>query len=115
MRQPARAGECVLIGHGNNLVKNGAIQDIRDGPDADSWNLVTPSRAAGKHRSVGRFHGDNADTWLAFFKNLAYAGDCSACAHCGNETIHRATGIFPDLYSRRLSVDLRISRIPELI
>ena len=91
------------------------VQDVRDETGPDALYHVRPGLAPGEHRRIDRLNGYDLDRRLTLFEHFAYSGYCAAGANAGNEDVHGAVGIGPDLFGRGFPVDLRVGRVLELL
>jgi len=71
--------------------------------------------AAGKDGGAFRLHGNGLETLLALFDDLGNPRNRPPRADAGDEDIHPAVRIVPDLFRRRFPMDLWIGRVLELL
>ncbi len=74
-----------------------------------------PLLPAGKHRRGVRLDGHHAHGGFARFEHFAHPGDGAAGADAGNDDIHLAIRIAPDLFGGGAAVDLGVGRVLELL
>ena len=85
----------VLVGDGEDVVQQGAVQRFRHEIGADAHDAVRPGVALRKQRRGGRLHGDKADGRVLTLQIARYAGDGAARAHAGHHGGQPAAQVAP--------------------
>ena len=112
--EPSAFLECIFILDGNDLIIDACIERIRYEACADALDLVGSCRALGKDGGGSGFYCDYLDVGVLLLEITSCACKCTACAYTGSENIDLALGLFPDLGTCCLVVDLGVGRIHEL-
>ncbi len=79
------------------------------------WILCIGFKPPGEHGAVGGFDGDTFELRLFGLDVAAHAGERPAGADPGDENVHLAVGVIPDLRAGRRQVNGRVGGIVELL
>ena len=112
--QPAGRGDGVFVGHPDHFIVDLGVQQSGNEPGADALLPVRRRLAAREHRAFGRLDGHDVDARLLLPEEAAGAGDRASGADAGDEDVHLAAGVGPDLRARGAVVDGGIGGVVEL-
>ena len=102
------------VGHGDDPVDHGAIEDVGDEAGTEPLDAVHPGRLSAEHGARGRLDGDDADAGSLALEHTADAGDRPAGADAGDERDQVVADRVEDLARRRHLVGVRVRRVGEL-
>ena len=111
----ARGVERGLVADGDDLVDDGAVEDVGHEAGADALDLVRPGLTARQDRRILGLDRDDLQGRAARLQHLADRRDGAAGADAGDEIVDLAVGVVPDLLGRGAAVDLGIGRVLELL
>ena len=105
----------VLVGAGQDLVEQVAVEHGGDEARADALDAVRARGAAGEDGRARRLDGDDPRARVALLEHLAHAGDRPARPHPGDEHVEVAVERVEDLRARRAPVGLGVGGVGELV
>jgi hypothetical protein len=111
--QSTSAGHRVIIGHGDDLVKEGTIQNVGHESYPDPRNEVTARRSARENGRVSRLDRDHTHAWLVRFEHFPHAGDRSTGALCRHKDVDLTLRVLPDFQCGGSAMDRRVGGIAE--
>src|SRR4029077_16826698 len=91
------------------------IVDRRNEAGPDALDLVRREPTAFEHLRFDRHYGDNLDLRVSLLQHLPDTAHGATGTHSGDDRVDLAAAVAPDLFGRRLAMDLRIRRIIELL
>ncbi len=114
-REPARPCEALVVRDLDDLVGEAHVHDRRHEAGADALQRVQPRSAAGQHGARLRLHRHHAQAGPARLQRLRAAGERAAGADAGDDRVHLAVGVVPDLLGGRAAMDRRVGGVAELV
>src|SRR5699024_2854852 len=87
----------VLVGDGDDLVEDVAVEDLRHEVGAEALDLVRAGLVLGEQRGRGRLDGHQLHVLLVAAQGAAGAGNGAAGADARDEVIDVAVGVLPNL------------------